>query len=284
MTHEELREHLEAWAIGALRVPEAQEVERHLLTCQACSEIASGLSLVPLALQAHRPVNTPSPFARTRLLSTIQAAATPGTPGSTVLEGTADKQRSLSAVGSAKAKGAGVAAWLAMAAALVLAVFLGWDGVRLRGRIAELTSELAQARAAVAATESRMAMLQRSADRNQSALAVLTAPDVARIDLAGQPDAPQASGRAYWSRARGMVFSAAALPPPPSGRTYQVWVVTSAPAPISAGLIEPDSGGHVSAVFATPPDIPQPIAVAVTLEPAGGVPAPTGPKVLVGTV
>ena len=284
MTHEELREHLEAWAIGALRVPEAQEVERHLLTCQACSEIASGLSLVPLALQAHRPVDTPSPFARTRLLSTIQAAATPGTPGSTVLEGTADKQRSLSAVGSAKAKGAGVAAWLAMAAALVLAAFLGWDGVRLRGRIAELTSELAQARAAVAATESRMAMLQRSADRNQSALAVLTAPDVARIDLAGQPDAPQASGRAYWSRARGMVFSAAALPPPPSGRTYQVWVVTSAPAPISAGLIEPDSGGHVSAVFATPPDIPQPIAVAVTLEPAGGVPAPTGPKVLVGTV
>jgi Anti-sigma-K factor rskA, C-terminal len=284
VTHEELREHLEAWAIGALRVPEAQEVERHLLTCQACSEIASGLSLVPLALQAHRPVDTPSPFARTRLLSTIQAAATPGTPGSTVLEGTADKQRSLSAVGSAKAKGAGVAAWLAMAAALVLAAFLGWDGVRLRGRIAELTTELAQARAAVAATESRMAMLQRSADRNQSALAVLTAPDVARIDLAGQPDAPQASGRAYWSRARGMVFSAAALPPPPSGRTYQVWVVTSAPAPISAGLIEPDSGGHVSAVFATPPDIPQPIAVAVTLEPAGGVPAPTGPKVLVGTV
>jgi hypothetical protein len=284
VTHEELREHLEAWAIGALRVPEAQEVERHLLTCQACSEIARGLSLVPLALQAHRPVDMPSPFARTRLLSTIQAAATPGTPGSTVLEGTADKQRSLSTVGSAKAKGAGVGAWLAMAAALVLAAFLGWDGVRLRGRIAELTSELAQARAAVAATESRMAMLQRSADRNQSALAVLTAPDVARIDLAGQPDAPQASGRAYWSRARGMVFSAAALPPPPSGRTYQVWVVTSAAAPISAGLIEPDSGGHVSAVFATPPDIPQPIAVAVTLEPAGGVPAPTGPKVLVGTV
>jgi Anti-sigma-K factor rskA, C-terminal len=284
VTHEELREHLEAWAIGALRVPEAQEVERHLLTCQTCSEIASGLSLVPLALQAHRSVDTPSSFARSRLLSTIQAAATPGTPGSTVLEGTADKQPSLSAVGSAKAKGAGVAAWLAMAAALVLAAFLGWDGVRLRGRIAELTTELAQARAVVAATESRMAMLQRSADRNQSALAVLTAPDVARIDLAGQPDAPQASGRAYWSRARGMVFSAAALPPPPSGRTYQVWVVTSAPAPISAGLIEPDSGGHVSAVFATPQDIPQPIAVAVTLEPAGGVPAPTGPKVLVGTV
>ena len=284
MTHEELREHLEAWAIGALRVPEAEEVERHLLTCQACSEIARGLSLVPLALQAHDPVETPSSFARARLLSTIQGTATTGTPGSSVPEATADKLPRVSAAASAKADGARIAAWLAVAASLVLAAFLAWDSVRLRGRVAELTTELAEARAAVAATESRMANLQRSADRNQSALAVLTAPDVARIDLAGQPDAPQASGRAYWSRARGMVFSAAALPPPPSGRTYQVWVVTSAPAPISAGLIEPDSGGHVSAVFATPPDIPQPVAVAVTLEPAGGVPAPTGPKVLVGTV
>jgi Anti-sigma-K factor rskA, C-terminal len=289
VTHEELREHLEAWAIGALRAPEAQEVERHLLTCQACSEVARGLSLVPLALEAHRPVETPSPFARTRLLSMIQGSASAkatadkaeGAFGTTA---SAERLPAGASAQSERISGASIAAWLAVAAALVLAAFLGWDGVRLRGRIAELTTELAQARAAVAATESRMAMLQRSADRNQSALAVLTAPDVARIDLAGQPDAPQASGRAYWSRARGMVFSAAALPPPPSGRTYQVWVVTSAPAPISAGLIEPDSGGHVSAVFATPPDIPQPIAVAVTLEPAGGVPAPTGPKVLVGTV
>jgi anti-sigma-K factor RskA len=284
VTHEELREHLEAWAIGALRAPEVQEVERHLLTCQACSEVARGLSLVPLALEAHHPVETPSPFVRTRLLSTIQGATAVQTASPSASAEAAAGTSALGEAAGARTGGAGIAAWLAVAAALVLAAFLGWDGVRLRGRIAELTTELAQARAAVAATESRMAMLQRSADRNQSALAVLTAPDVARIDLAGQPDAPQASGRAYWSRARGMVFSAAALPPPPSGRTYQVWVVTSAPAPISAGLIEPDSGGHVSAVFATPPDIPQPIAVAVTLEPAGGVPAPTGPKVLVGTV
>jgi anti-sigma-K factor RskA len=278
VTHEELRENLEAWAIGALRVPEAQELERHLLTCPACAEIARDLTLVPLALQAGRPLESPSAFVRARLLSSVQGSAAAPTTTPT------DRSVMASAAIERRSAGAGIAAWLAVAAALVLAAFLGWDGVRLRSRIAELTNELDQARAAVAATESRMAMIQQSADRNQSALAVLTAPDVARIDFAGQPDAPKASGRAYWSRARGMVFSAAALPPPPAGRTYQVWVVTSAPAPISAGLIEPDTSGHVNEVFATPPDIPQPIAVAVTLEPAGGVASPTGPKVLVGTV
>ena len=41
-----------------------------------------------------------------------------------------------------------------------------------------------------------------------------------------------------------------------------------------------EAGGSV--YFETPVDIPPPVAVAVTLEPAGGVPAPTGAMYLVG--
>jgi anti-sigma-K factor RskA len=111
---------------------------------------------------------------------------------------------------------------------------------------------------------------------------VLTAPDLARIDLAGQPVAPAASARALWSRERGLVFSAERLPALPPGRVYQVWVVT-ADAPISAGLLVPDASGSTLSFFATPRDIAPPVAVAVTIEPTGGVPAPTGDKYLVGT-
>jgi len=129
-----------------------------------------------------------------------------------------------------------------------------------------------------------MTVAQRTATGAQSAVTILTAPDVARVDLAGQqPVSPGASARAFWSRSRGMVFNASNLPPLPAGRTYQLWVVT-AQAPISAGLLTPDIQGSVSEVFNTPPDIPQPIAMAVTIEPAGGVPAPTGDKYLVGTL
>ena len=84
-----------------------------------------------------------------------------------------------------------------------------------------------------------------------------------------------------WSRARGMVFATSNLPPAPAGKVYQVWVVT-AQAPISAGLVVPDPTGGGMTYFYTPPDIPAPTAVAVTLEPAGGVPAPTGQFFLVG--
>jgi hypothetical protein len=123
--------------------------------------------------------------------------------------------------------------------------------------------------------------LQGRFDQAQATTAVLAAPDLARIDLQGQPVAPDARARALWSRSRGLVFTAANLPPVPAGKAYQVWVVT-AQAPISAGLLTPDSSGVGTQYYMTPVDIAPPVAVAVTLEPAGGVPAPTGERYLVG--
>jgi Anti-sigma-K factor rskA len=173
--------------------------------------------------------------------------------------------------------------WLATAASLALAAGLTIYTVQLRTRITGLEGELRETRARADATERQMTDAQKAAAGAQTSVAVLTAPDVARVDLAGQTVAPQASGRAFWSRSRGMVFNASNLPPLPAGRTYQLWVVT-AQAPISAGLLTPNTAGNVSETFNTPPDIPQPVAMAVTIEPAGGVPAPTGDKYLVGVL
>jgi anti-sigma-K factor RskA len=173
--------------------------------------------------------------------------------------------------------------WLATAASLVLAAGLAVYTVQLRARIAGLETELRDTRLRADAAQLQMADAQRTAAGAQSALAILTASDVARVDLAGQQPSPNASARAFWSRSRGMVFNASNLPPVPAGQTYQLWVVT-AKGPISAGLLSPDAQGSVSAVFSTPADIPQPVAMAVTLEKAGGVPAPLGDRYLIGTV
>jgi hypothetical protein len=173
--------------------------------------------------------------------------------------------------------------WLATAASLALAAGLTLYTSQLRTRIGVLEDELRDARARADQADLRMVDAQRTATGAQSAVAVLTAPDVARVDLAGQAVAPRASARAFWSRSRGMVFTASNLPPLPAGRTYQLWVVTGQ-APLSAGLLTPDAQGSVSATFNTPPDIAQPVAMAVTIEPAGGVPAPTGERYLIGTL
>jgi anti-sigma-K factor RskA len=116
---------------------------------------------------------------------------------------------------------------------------------------------------------------------NVAALAVLGAPDLARVDLAGQQAAPGAAARVFWSRSHGLVFTASGLPELPAGRTYQLWAVT-AQKPISTGLVAPDRHGRATAIFHTPADMPDPIAMAVTIEPESGVPAPTGDKYLIG--
>jgi len=178
------------------------------------------------------------------------------------------------------------AMWLlATAASLVLAAGLAIYTTQLRGRIGVLEDELRDARVRAAAAELRAIDAQRAIGATRITIAVLTAPDVARIDLAGQaPVAPQASARAFWSRSRGMVFTASNLPALPPGRVYQLWVVTDRPAPISAGLLTPDAQGSVNETFNTPSDIPQPVALAVTIEPAGGAQSPSGERYLVGTV
>jgi len=150
--------------------------------------------------------------------------------------------------------------WLPIAAALVLAVAAALYAARVQRQYADLQNQLAQ---------------------SQAATAVLVAPDLARIDLQGQTAAPDAMARALWSRTRGLVFTVTNLPALPAGRVYQVWVVT-AQAPVSAGLLVPDNSGGGTVYYMTPPDIAPPVAVAVTLEPAGGVPAPTGDRYLVG--
>jgi anti-sigma-K factor RskA len=150
--------------------------------------------------------------------------------------------------------------WLPVAAAIVIAVGAGVYALRLQRQIGELQARFDQA---------------------QSTTAVLAAPDLARIDLQGQAIAPDARARALWSRSRGLVFTAANLPLAPAGKAYQVWVVT-AQAPISAGLLTTDPTGGGTQYYMTPPDIAPPLAVAVTLEPSGGVPAPTGERYLVG--
>ena len=254
--HQQLGDQAAAYVLSALTPAQRQEFEAHLAICAECAAEVRSLASVAGLLANLAPAAEPAGAVRDRLLSAI--ATRPATTGS----------RNLS--------------WLALAASLALAVALGGYAGQLRGRVMTLESRLRDETMRAEAGERQVAEVRRTAFEAQSQVAVLAAPDLARIDLAGQPAAPAASARAFWSRSRGLVFTASNLPPPPAGRAYQLWVITAQPAPISAGMLTLDASGRVHARFDMPSDIPRPVAIAVTLEPAGGVPAPTGDKDLVG--
>ena len=174
--------------------------------------------------------------------------------------------------------------WLPLAASLVLVVGLGLYAFQLRSRVSTLETQLHDALARADASERQIAEVRRASLEAQTQVAVLTAPDVTSVDLAGQPVAPAAQARAFWSRSRGLVFTAANLPALPPGRIYQLWFVAADNARISAGLLAPDAAGSVTVLLTTSPAIPQPTILAVTNEPAGGAPEPTGTMYLIGQV
>ena len=240
-THEELKANAAGYVLGSLDPEERRAFESHLAGCAECGQEVASLRPVVGALATAVPQVTPRAELRKRILSGAAAGAGAGAR--------IHDRKSPAAL-----------TWLPLAAAIIIAVGAGIYAMRLQRQIGELRARFDQA---------------------QATTAVLAAPDLARIDLQGQQVAPDARARALWSRSRGLVFTAANLPPAPAGKAYQVWVVT-AQAPISAGLLTPDPSGAGTQFYMTPADIAPPVAVAVTLEPAGGVPAPTGERFLVG--
>ena len=127
---------------------------------------------------------------------------------------------------------------------------------------------------------SRIAQARETASKAQVTGDVLAAPDLVRFSLSGGESGVRFSAQLLWSRSRGMVFSASRLPPPPSGSTYQIWLLTAGN-PVSAGTFVQDGSGRVTAATDTPPNVPRLITgVRVTLEPEPGRPEPSGTIVL----
>jgi anti-sigma-K factor RskA len=265
-----------AYALGALEPAERASFQAHLANCVECAAEVRALSQVAAALATTVPAAAPSPVVRRRLLDVIGARTADSQHLEPRTENLAHRLESSRAPGNSRI------AVYAMAASIALAALAGGYAMQLRGRVTTLEARLRETTLRADTNERLVADARRAGVETQRTVLVLAAPDLARIDLAGQAAAPQASARAFWSRSRGLVFTASNLPAPPPGRAYQLWVLTAQPAPINAGMLKLDANGRTTAMIDTPPDIPRPTAMAVTLEPEAGVPSPTGDKYLVG--
>jgi anti-sigma-K factor RskA len=85
----------------------------------------------------------------------------------------------------------------------------------------------------------------------------------------------------FWSpKARRGVLVAARLAALPADRQYELWVFLNGK-PVNAGVFDVNATGRAMFESTSFPD-PGAQNFAVTVEPRGGMPAPTGPVVLVG--
>lgn len=260
--HDALRELAGPYALGILAAEERRAFERHLPLCDACQQEVADARLVADAIgRTAQPLDPPSGL-RARVLAAATAEARRPAP-----------DRSVTAT-------PGAFPWWMAAAASVAAIVSGLGWWSAADRLGRAEAALQSVRQELAQAESRRASAESVVDRATQRLAIIAAADVVRIDLKGQASAPTAAGRVYWSRSRGVTFTASNLPQLNAGRIYQLWFVTAG-APVSAGLVSPDPAGGSDAMLPGVAGV-EPTAFALTVEPAGGSPGPTGAMLLVG--
>jgi anti-sigma-K factor RskA len=106
------------------------------------------------------------------------------------------------------------------------------------------------------------------------------APDTAVITLLQQAGGPPGQAHVLYNARMGLAVYSGQIAPAPAGKSYQLWLVPANGSPVDAGLVEANQQNGAVVVHLSPGVAAK--AFAVTLEPEGGRPQPTGPKVLVG--
>ena len=141
-------------------------------------------------------------------------------------------------------------------------------------------AEIAQLRAR-AEQQHEVEALNKALAQRDEILGFLRSPSTKAVTLAGSEEAKSAGAFLMFDPdSKKGFFYAFNLPALSAGKTYQLWAI--ADVPISVGIFATDIGNKSRVVIRHLPDLSRIEKFAVTMEPAGGRPQPTGPVYLSG--
>lgn len=267
-------EDLQLLALGALPEEEYAAARTHAAGCAECAaklaEERGRAAMLALAVTQEKPAATIKAELFARIRAEREAEERYRWPTKSAVEETAKTP-------SAERPAAdGKIGWWTWVLAPVAAVLLVATVVEWREN-QRLTTELES-------TNHQLVEMVNERQRTEMLVDLLSAPDTQSVKLAGTPEAEKAWGMVRYNPRKGAVLYTAVLPTLPADKIYQMWLVPAKGAPISAGVFAPGAHGTRQLWTAEVPMNLEVKAFAVTIEPAGGVPQPTGPKVLVGAV
>ncbi|HXC51408.1 MAG TPA: anti-sigma factor [Candidatus Limnocylindrales bacterium] len=275
-THEQYTEDLTLYALGVLDGAARIALERHLASCAECrAELERLRSDVARLALSQSDASAPA-RARERLLTAI-ANEPKTTLGPKVMP-------------LARRSAWGPVGWVAAAAAVLVAAATWERSNVLEQRQSVLEQQHAALEQQRISLEKQLAELQTKyvegrteIAKAREMLAAFTAPGARHVTLVSTEEKPQPQGKAiYVAERANLLFVANNLPPLAAGSAYELWLIPPDGAPLPAGVFTPDAQGN--AVVMNPP-LPAGTGVkafAVTVEPAGGSPAPTTKPMLVG--
>lgn len=264
-THETFAELAAGYALGVLEGADLARFQQHLAAgCEDCTQALRDYHEA-LARVAGDLREAPPARVRHTLLARVAPAPRAGRPALRLA--------------AAMALAASLAVW--MTSALMRASYgprleaMAREADTLRAQLAEQGRTLVGLREQLAEQERTLTLVKVESAQQGRTLALLQDPTTRVVALGGLAPSPAAQGRMFWNPRAGGVFVAVDLPPAPEGKVYELWAIAGG-RPVPAGLFGVDAQGRGRLEVAALEGVGQVDVFAVTLEPAGGVPAPTG--------
>ncbi len=261
-----VKEHYEAYALGALEGEGRAELDAHLAdACPVCAPAVAEARWLVAELSHTAPDAEPPAALRARLMQRV--AATPQLAPSA--------ETSDESVGRFSIP---MWAWAGAAAVILFFAVTLWQARQLQQQLATTRDDYKRAQA----EKDRLELQRREMER---ILAVVASPATRQISLKGEgPSAPAV--KAYWNEEQGVVLSAQKMPSLATGRTFQLWIVPKKGNPISAGIFQPDAAGNLLQLTRVVGSIgvKNAAALAISEEPAGGSAQPTTKPAWVGPI
>jgi anti-sigma-K factor RskA len=264
-SNDQLRELIEAYAIGSLDASERAQVEAHLAGgCSDCEQALQEARWLVSQLAYLAPSVEPSDMLKGRLLQTVRAEAADSAPRQVPPRGT------------------GVPFWLwaGVAALLLFSVYSAWNEVQLHTTVANLQKQAAAQLAERQKLEQELLVAKTQAHEAM----IWSDPKSVKIMLRPKdPKMPQLE--AMWHPEMGLVVRGWKVPSPGEKRMLQLWLITKAGKPMPSMTLWPDANGKFSEMVEKPQDaISDTQSLAITEEPIGGSPQPTSAPIWVGGV
>jgi len=239
MAHADYKEMLPAHALSALDASEAQALNEHLAECAECRQELAHWENTAAALALNAPPMEPSPAVRDRIMNAVRADDKDDKDARVVPFASPRRNvwRSFGSLGA-------IAAVILFVALLVGIVVLWQQNRRLQ--------------------------------QENELVKLLNEPGSRLAELKGTTQASGAIAKLAYDKNGRALLVANGLPPAPQGKEYQLWFIVGTNPPVPGKTFAPDKAGRGTLNDQVPKQALDSAVFAITLEPAGGVNAPTG--------
>lgn len=267
MVHENYKEMLAAQALSALDAEDARSLEAHLQGCAECRSQLSEWEATSVMLSFDAEPLEPSPLLRVRIIEATRTdTSVGGRPGENA-QSTRGRSANIVAMPPRQGSWSGVQTWVAVAAGLVF--------VALGASLFVLWKQNTAARQELARLSEQVREAQQQLVRQREAIEIVAAPGTRMSELAGTKLMPGAHAMLAYDRDGRAILMAKGLPPAPAGKAYQLWFIAGG-RPMPGRVFTTDDSGAGMLNDHVPAEALTAAVFAITLEPEGGVQAPTG--------